>query len=809
MNNFKTYTIISALLLLSTAVGADDSTTNEFSGKVEAGYHAVGRTDSLEKTAEFDSARSSATGGVDLSLSNENMAFRGRADYTDSDEYQTAGSVDVSRIFKMEFNHDSFLHRTRHDSFHEKDPKALLTGTIKPGTPDATFATAEHNGAPGYENMYSGVTAANPVPVKKEDGSLVTEGFQTATFNDLDMSRNYSIRRMEQEWKASLQLPAFPNLVPEIQLKRQQKDGWKQHSLSVGQCTPCHAVAVGKKIDYTTDDLKFGATYRHSNVSFSYFHGITKFDSGKDLFAHNGFVDNDYWFDAVPGTGATPDARRSRELYDNQHAAIGDMPDTNKHTDTFKLRIDAPNATTIYSSAVFSRTENDSRDNEYKTNTYYLSLNNRMIPKLNLKAFVKYYTLDNDDIAINLANYANDKTVLFTADPINGSQPVTFWDYERLSTLSRNVTETGLNFGYGLRHGYHLTGGYTYKIEDRDNRFFKDFYSPKLIDHVYLEDEKTQYHILDLGLSGRPIKTVNARIDYRFQHVEDPFMYYHGLGYTTTWIDLYPNDGVDMASQNTPFYQIFRSIDGPAPQYTAGRTASGSNVAENQHRIKATATWMANDWLSFQVNGMYLNEKNDVESDWSNKTWNGGISSHILMSKKLSFSLGYDYQKSSYETKYSTPTYIGCFSESMSGQIASRYADVDNDIKVHMLYLSSTYKPIQKLKLYGDIIATWSKANLSVPDFGPNQVYVYFPNTGFPYSYSIMRNYLDYTGSDLLAELDYRTVDLVLGGEMELYRGVALNVNGGYRKLSDKKAYLGSDLDGEMYMINTALVYRF
>jgi len=327
--------------------------------------------------------------------------------------------------------------------------------------------------------------------------------------------------------------------------------------------------------------------------------------------------------------------------------------------------------------------------------------------------------------------------------------------------------------------------------------------------HVYLEDEKTQYHILDLGLSGRPIKTVNARIDYRFQHVEDPFMYYHGLGYTTTWIDLYPNDGVDMASQNTPFYQIFRSIDGPAPQYTAGRTASGSNVAENQHRIKATATWMANDWLSFQVNGMYLNEKNDVESDWSNKTWNGGISSHILMSKKLSFSLGYDYQKSSYETKYSTPTYIGCFSESMSGQIASRYADVDNDIKVHMLYLSSTYKPIQKLKLYGDIIATWSKANLSVPDFGPNQVYVYFPNTGFPYSYSIMRNYLDYTGSDLLAELDYRTVDLVLGGEMELYRGVALNVNGGYRKLSDKKAYLGSDLDGEMFMINTALVYRF
>ncbi len=503
------------------------------------------------------------------------------------------------------------------------------------------------------------------------------------------------------------------------------------------------------------------------------------------------------------------DARRSRELFDNQHKPIGQTPDTNKHTDTFKLRIDATNATTIYSSAVFSRTENDNTDNEYKTNTYYLSLNNRIIPRLNLKAFIKYYTLNNDDIAINLANYTTDTTVLFPVDPINGSQPVSFWNYERLSILSRNVTETGVNFGYSLGAGYHLTGGYTYKVEDRDNRFYKDFYSPSLLDHVYLSDEKTQYHIFDLGLSGRPLKDVSARLDYRFQYVNDPFMYYHGLGYTTSWIDIYPNDGVDMAHQNTPFYQIFRSVDGPVPQYTAARTASGSNMPEDQHRIKATATWMTNDWLSFQINGMYLKETNDVESDWSNKTWNAGINFHILVTRKLSVTVGYDYQKNSYTTTYSTPTYIGCFSESMSGQIASRYADVNNDIKMNMLYLFSTYKPIQKLKLFGDVIVTWSKVDLSVPNFGPNQTYTYFPNVGFPYSYSLMRNYLDYTGSDALAELDYRTIDVIVGGEVEVMKGLALNLNAGYRKFDDKKAYMDSDLDGEMYMLNSALIYRF
>ncbi len=227
MNNIKIYLIICGMLLALqiSIIYADDVVTSDFNGEIEAGYHAIGINDSLEKTAEFDSARSSATGGVDLSYSNENLAARGRVDYTDSDEYQTAGAVDVSRIFKMEFDYDSFLHRTRHDTFHEKDAKQLLTGAIKPGTPDGVFAGAEHNDAPGYNNMYSGVTAANPVPVEKEDGTLVTEGFQTATFNDLDMNRNYSVHRSEQDWKASLQLPGFPNLVSEIQLKRQQKDG--------------------------------------------------------------------------------------------------------------------------------------------------------------------------------------------------------------------------------------------------------------------------------------------------------------------------------------------------------------------------------------------------------------------------------------------------------------------------------------------------------------------------------------------------------------------------------------------------------
>lgn len=809
----KNYKAISVMIVSALAFGinasAEEAGSKAVEGSIEAGYHAVGRNDSMEKTGEYDSVSSGAYGQADVSWKGANSSASGHVYFLDPEEKEFAGSVDAARIMRFDFDYSSFLHRTRHDSFHENDPKQYLTGAPKAGTPDGTFATAQHNGTAGV-GEYAGVTAANPVPVN-DHGTWVTEGFQTATFNDLDMGRDYAIRRSNQSLDAKFQVPAFPYFIPEIKLNRQHKEGWKQHSISVGQCTPCHAVSLGKHIDYTTDDLKLGGTFKMTNVTASFFHGITKFDAGSDRYFHDGLTDNDYWYDSVPGTGAVPDARRSRELYDGQHAVIGQSPDSIKTTDTFKLRVDGPYATTFYGSYVLTKTENDTSDyeNEYKTNTYYVSLSNRIVPHLNAKAYVKHYKLDNDDINIDLAGYANDSLVLFTADQANGSQSPGFWNYERLSAMSRDITETGLDLGYNLGSGYHLSAGYTYKLEDRENKYYKDFYQQSLMDLVYLEDEQTDYHIFDLGLSARPITNVNARVDYRFQHTDNPFMFHNGLGYTEEWIDLYPNDGVNMASQNTPFYQIFRSVEGQVGTYSAGRTTDGSNMPENQHRIKGSATWVATDWLSIQAQGQYLYEENDTDSNWENNSWNAGISAHIMASQKLSFTVGYDYQQAGYTTTYSTPTYIGCFSESMSGQIASRYADVDYDVDAQILYLSSTYLPTKTIKVYGDIMAMWAKSDISVPDFGPNQTYTYYPNVGFPYSYSVMRNYLDYTGSDGYSELDYSSIEIALGTEIELYKGIGLNVNGAYRWFEDKEAYLGSDLDGEAYMINTAITYKF
>ena len=174
-----------------------------------------------------------------------------------------------------------------------------------------------------------------------------------------------------------------------------------------GQCTPCHAVSVGQRIDQETEELSVGATLKARDLTLSYFHTERDFTTGTDRYAHQGMVDNDYWYDEAfkSESGAGPlynTTFESRELFEGEHAPIGSTPESEKTTDTVKLRYDAPLQTTLYGSYVSSSAQNNDTDLDYDMDTAYFSINNRAIRGLNLKAYIKNYRLDNDDYTTTL-----------------------------------------------------------------------------------------------------------------------------------------------------------------------------------------------------------------------------------------------------------------------------------------------------------------------------------------------------------------------------------------------------------------------
>ena len=72
-----------------------------------------------------------------------------------------------------------------------------------------------------------------------------------------------------------------------------------------------------------------------------------------------------------------------------------------------------------------------------------------------------------------------------------------------------------------------------------------------------------------------------------------------------------------------------------------------------------------------------------------------------------------------------------------------------------------------------------------------------------------MISYLDYSGSDDYSDLEYETLDLTLNAEYQFSAALSFSIGGSYRWVDDGEAYLGDDYDGKLYLLNTALSYRF
>ena len=607
--------LIAFLLTLPVLAGAQD---NYFRSDVSVGYHFIGHDDEMTKVGEYESLSSGAQAEVTFDAKVGSFYFGGHGFYYDESEKEWSGYLDFARIIRTNYSYDSFIHRLQHDTL---------------------FAD---------EDKFNGLTALNPFAWVWNGTAYELEGAQKAMHTDLDVGEDYQIYRTEHKWDVKVQVPFFPYIIPEMKIRKETRHGWRQHTFMAGKCASCHVVGTGVRVDEETTDVTLGATLKYGILTLSYFHTESHFD--------NDARKNFYTFDDV----ANPDpakyaAFESRILYDKSYAKFAETPDVDKDTDKVKLRLDLPYSTTFYGSYVSSRVENNYTDNDYDMDTYFARLTTTLPnKKLTLSLKFRYYDIDNDDVKVDLKEYdiSGDTAVL---GPGYGGLPVDYWNYERKSALSRDVYEVGFDFRYRIAKGYSLRGGYTYKRVDRDNDEFKDYYNSALEDEKYLDDETTTYHIFKLALNARPFRNLTGRIAYEYYHANSPFQYHNAICYDG-WYNINGPGGADPSIDPslptpTPYYLIFRSTY---------RDKDASNVPENHHNIKLTATWTPLLWLSINGNFQYTYEENDdADNNWENNSYEAGINIWLNPVKNLFVSIGYDYQRYEYQAEYCIDLFAG------------------------------------------------------------------------------------------------------------------------------------------------------
>ncbi len=150
------------------------------------------------------------------------------------------------------------------------------------------------------------------------------------------------------------------------------------------------------------------------------------------------------------------------------------------------------------------------------------------------------------------------------------------------------------------------------------------------------------------------------------------------------------------------------------------------------------------------------------------------------------------------------------------GQVGSRHDSVDYDITNHVFYVNIDFTPIDKVRLFADLTYVYSEGDVDSPSFGSD----WYPDIYYdgstvttppPPTYSYAAAYFDsdFGDSDDWSDLEYERVDATIGTEVNVWKNLSFKVNFTYRWFDDKEEYLGEDLDGEVYILNTAVIWKF
>jgi hypothetical protein len=602
----KVFTVLYALsLLVLNSYAGENLELLKFNGEVSPGVHSVGFSGKKIKVGEYDVMKTEVRPDLKylFNATWKDIRFNVFGNYFEDNDQSHNLGLDLKRILTSDFIFYRFWHWLDHD------PLTNLAG-----------AATKVKGGP-----------ANPPYV---------------TFTNNDPLRKYGIAYSEVESKTTFRLPVdLPvALKAFFDYRKEMRDGKMQALTMGGKCSACHVVGHTKKVNESTEDFKVGLIASHAtphasfNLSYDYLY--RRYDGGSAPLAY-------YDRPLHPETGLP--VFDDRIQYKNQRLPFAKFPDSSKWAHTIKGSAYLSNYRTgVYGGATISHLKNKDTDLTSNQKVYFLNLSNSLIPRLSVNFHVRWLDIANAayyvDVIEPISIAGGNKG--YTWYQHNASLPYKSFnpDFKRISAMSREELEAGVNLSYLLTKGVSLRGSYTWKQIDRDN----DYYT--------LTGDKEQRHTVKLGLNARymtPLinRPTTTRISYKYEAISHPFGNPKGafVGIVT------PPTVVFGTPWNATQYWQLQEM----------RNVALTNRPKRVNDIRFDNTIMLSDRSSLTLFYKYTKEKNDSVGweNWKHEPsitlWYAPNIASLGLPGTLDITLSYMYRRSKTHTLFNLPLYDG------------------------------------------------------------------------------------------------------------------------------------------------------
>ncbi len=689
--------LISVYINLSVAAEAGSSSGSpSIHTDVSIGYHAVGTDDSMRRVAEYQTTDSNININARIYGNFDKNYFDLNGYYWDDDDNGLKGYVDFSRILRIRGDYSEFIHRLDKDELYRHFIKKSTTL----GNPQFRIPIPVNRVDGPPPDCYKWID----YPAYDDVVGWETHGPKAFRYTDLDVNKDYMIRRDLTRIHSELQLPFFPYLIVHGDFRYETRKGHRQ-VMTLSHCATCHVTAQSKRIDQTTQTWALGGTLKWGILTLDYTHKEKRFYRDHDavynfyeLTHHPPAWDPQYGGTAYPPPGGEENTFGNRVNYQYEWLRFARVPETKKHSDIVKLRLDLPYYTSITGMYVYSKTTDTDRTEELDSdldvdyNSVMVRLSSSPIKHLSFTAGFKYYDIDSDDAHVKDLGPAPNPPDSILPNPgshwgydgyINADPNIDF-SYERKSIADREVKEFDVALNYHFNTYFSLRLSYRLKDVDRDHKLqywenraaLTDEYrnialtnGDELTDPVPADYHLDEYdygdpliHTFDVALYFYPLANLNGWISFTYEHNDDPFEYPHAKGEKRMALQsaLSPNFCFDPSCECpttcsptcTPpgcvcVHGASATQIGNASNYAdffvpQNRIQEGTNQPSDKYEIKASINWSPTFNMSISPTFNYIHEDND-DTPYKSRQYNAGVSLWWAPLKKLNVTLAYNY----------------------------------------------------------------------------------------------------------------------------------------------------------------------
>jgi hypothetical protein len=656
--NRKLLALSLAVLLLPLPLYAEEGP--KVTGTVEVGGEAVNIQDDNARVNEYTDSRSddgvNAVGKFDVDVDGGGgMRIDAVGDIRGGHDQIIDGTFELSRAIRGNFNYNVLQHQLEHDEMNYMDASIARPGSSSdPADPNPWPGTLGPDAVPGFMlidvdangneyvvkpvavTTYAAAVAAESVYLAANPASRIAQTGGAAVYGeDLLPGQDFSIVRREYSTGVEVQAPALPNLVFNVDYRREHREGTEQ-SIASSKCASCHLTGGSKDIDEVTSDVKVGVTGKFGQVTLQYEFSDRQFD--------NNARDTTNVYDPVnkPGTPLSDKTFDNRVSYDYFDGALASdtTPESEKQTHLVKARVDMPRQTTVLGSFVNSKITSDKTDepgiftiNKSTLRTTYDGYGLKATTRfggLKLSTHAKIEKIDSDNVTPTF--YPITAPGAPAAGLTFGSPPVTSYTppHPIQNDIGRDNLTTGIDAVYRLMKGTTLRLGYEFKSQDRDDDEFGE----------------TKTHTAKAQVNYRANRTLSARAGYTYQDIDDPFANYEAADVPLT-TNTFPT-GVtgNSAAYGTTYY--------------AAREADLSNQPDEVHEVKLATTWSPMSQFSATVSYRYRDESNDLnKSNWEQDTHTPSVTLWYAANDKLNITAAYNYFDQRSKTAFCQGFYDG------------------------------------------------------------------------------------------------------------------------------------------------------